>query len=106
MVVAVIGSLPTCSVSVCFWLLGQPWCAQALGARVCCRFSTIAPEPVLLRGKARAAKLSLRNELARNAASRQNGPGPSGGAAWVAREILPCVAGGLERGMPFPVSSA
>ncbi len=39
---------------------------------------TAAPEPVLPRGKARAAKFSWLNEPARNAASRQNGPGPSG----------------------------
>ncbi|MDD1509999.1 hypothetical protein [Pseudomonas sp. CNPSo 3701] len=39
---------------------------------------TAAPEPVLPRSKARAAKFSWLNESARNAASRQNGPGPSG----------------------------
>ncbi|SDH01880.1 ABC transporter [Pseudomonas flavescens] len=39
---------------------------------------TTAPEPVLPRGKARAEKFSGLNEPARNAASRQNGPGPAG----------------------------
>jgi len=50
--------------------------ATALGSVAVSR--TAAPEPVLPRSKARAAKFSWLNESARNAASRQNGPGPSG----------------------------